>query len=615
MGVTRTGTVVVFFWLAGCTPLVQNDAGITPDAGGVDAGAPPVEDAGADAGTDAGTDAGISCAPGPVLTYYADSDGDGYGDPDASAMGCSVPSGFVDNDLDCDDSTDARSPDASEECNEVDDDCDDSVDERIWYRDGDGDGWGGDSTRDVCVQPSGYVARDGDCDDTRDTVFPGSTATEVPNDGVDTDCDGLDRCTDFTCDGLPDLVITVPSGLAIYENTGASSFTLAGSVAHAPRPRTVGAADLDGDGYLDLAVVVYTGSSSANHRVYWGSASGFSAASSTAIPDAGARSLAIGDLGGDAQLDLAIATYLGSGSVRPLTSAIYISEGRSFTRREVPSNATYSTEVADLNGDGHDDVIFSGWDLDGARVPLPMTHVYFGSASGVSSASIHAEVTAFGGVLDIDATDLDGDGYRDLVIANRDGASRVFPGAGTPGGAPSPSDYSDTQSLTTSRAANVALADLDGDGCADLAFPTLTSSQSVIYFGVREAGACTWPLSSVRGFETGITNRAMIADLNADGHPDVVFSGDTTRVYWGAPDGPRPSSVSSFATPSARSIVIEDFEADGFLDLVVVMAEGTTIYWGRDREPSLDVGRSGTLTVEDDASGVLSGETRGGGID
>jgi len=61
-----------------------------------------------------------------------------------------------------------------------------------------------------CTRPPGpdaIVSKEGDCVDTNAMVFPGSMATEVPGDGIDTDCDGIDACTDLNCDGRPDVAI------------------------------------------------------------------------------------------------------------------------------------------------------------------------------------------------------------------------------------------------------------------------------------------------------------------------------------------------------------------------------------------------------------------------
>ena len=62
---------------------------------------------------------------------YADTDGDGYGDPNGSQLACGdiVPPGFVTNALDCDDVSNTVNPEASELCNGIDDDCDGVVDE------------------------------------------------------------------------------------------------------------------------------------------------------------------------------------------------------------------------------------------------------------------------------------------------------------------------------------------------------------------------------------------------------------------------------------------------------------------------------------------------------
>ena len=129
-----------------------------------------------------------------ALTWYADDDGDSFGDLGSTTVACSQPSGFVTDATDCDDSDSAVNPDTSETCNGVDDDCDGTVDEdsasdaHSWYADNDSDGFGDPGLTVVtCAEPSGHVADSSDCDDTDATINP--DATELC-DGVDNDCDG-----------------------------------------------------------------------------------------------------------------------------------------------------------------------------------------------------------------------------------------------------------------------------------------------------------------------------------------------------------------------------------------------------------------------------------------
>ncbi len=140
-----------------------------------------------------------------AATWYADADGDGFGDAASTTAACDQPSGHVEDATDCDDGDASVSPGADELCNGVDDDCDGTVDEgeavdaSTWYIDYDGDGFGSDAyTADACDQPSGYVADNTDCDDYDASAFPGGT--EVC-DGADNDCDGTvdeDDATDAT---------------------------------------------------------------------------------------------------------------------------------------------------------------------------------------------------------------------------------------------------------------------------------------------------------------------------------------------------------------------------------------------------------------------------------
>ena len=128
---------------------------------------------------------------GVLLVFFADADGDGFGDGAAVVEACGLPEGAVLDDTDCDDADPEIHPDAPERCDGVDQDCDGEIDEDVvgvWYADGDGDGFGdAGAALDGCDPPEGHVADSTDCDDAQPASFPGNP--EVC-DGLDNDCNG-----------------------------------------------------------------------------------------------------------------------------------------------------------------------------------------------------------------------------------------------------------------------------------------------------------------------------------------------------------------------------------------------------------------------------------------
>jgi len=126
--------------------------------------------------------------------WFADADGDGFGDAEAAVVACEAPSAHVEDATDCDDAVAEVSPAADEVCDEVDNNCDGEIDEDTaldaltFYADTDADGFGdADSSVPACVVPSGFSADDTDCDDNDGSVYP--VAPELC-DGLVNDCEG-----------------------------------------------------------------------------------------------------------------------------------------------------------------------------------------------------------------------------------------------------------------------------------------------------------------------------------------------------------------------------------------------------------------------------------------
>ena len=143
---------------------------------------------------------------------------------------------------DCDDQDDSISPNMIEVCDGADNDCDSFIDEdadadgTLWYADSDQDGFGDDDVSQLsCVQPSGYVATGGDCDDSLSIVFP---ANIEQCDGVDNNCDGVLSDDELDLDG--DGYAACPSSSPWY---GASNIAVGDcdDSTHLISPRAAGA--------------------------------------------------------------------------------------------------------------------------------------------------------------------------------------------------------------------------------------------------------------------------------------------------------------------------------------------------------------------------------------
>ncbi len=137
---------------------------------------------------------GLTDEDATFVTYFADVDGDNYGDIFNDSIACFELEGYVINNEDCNDLNAEINPATSEICNDIDENCNIEVDEGLTiytlYADVDGDTYGNpDAAVDTCIETiAGYVNNSLDCNDTIATIYPG--ATELCN-YLDDDCDGL----------------------------------------------------------------------------------------------------------------------------------------------------------------------------------------------------------------------------------------------------------------------------------------------------------------------------------------------------------------------------------------------------------------------------------------
>ncbi|MDD2985669.1 MopE-related protein, partial [Flavobacterium sp.] len=135
-----------------------------------------------------------------AITYYADLDGDGFGDAANTVSNCTgLPVGYVTNNTDCDDNlllyedldSDGFGSLIFVACGGVTNNTD-SNDNLVTYIDADGDGYGSS-----VFAPTGVILN-GDCDDNNPAINPG--AIEICYDGIDQNCDGstTDGCSVIT---------------------------------------------------------------------------------------------------------------------------------------------------------------------------------------------------------------------------------------------------------------------------------------------------------------------------------------------------------------------------------------------------------------------------------
>jgi FG-GAP-like repeat len=398
---------------------------------------------------------------------------------------------------------------------------------------------------------------------------------------------------DFNRDGRPDLVAvgTTSQGgaqgvgnVTVLSGKGDGTFQTRVSYGVGQVPTSVAVGDLNGDGWLDLAVA------SSDGGIFMLLGNGDSTFRSVALdpgtgPPSNPPSIALGDFNGDGKLDLVVAdnssnvsVMLNSGASSS-SPATFVLVGEFFL-----GNTSSSLVVGDFNDDGKPDLATADNYSDSQGLQHNSVSISLGNGDGTFQPAVNYSTGT--GTPFLAAGDFNGDGKLDLAgisYGDYDASSQNYTGSivvllGKVGGAfQLPTNYP-TELPESGR--GLTVRDVNGDGKLDLVIDTRSTAGAFVLLGVGDGTFQT----AVRNDSAAPASYGAVGDFNGDGVPDLAEYGpEGISVSLGKRDGTfmaaRTYGTGGFLDANLEPIAM-DLNGDGKLDLITAVTDGYSVIVG-----------------------------------
>lgn len=364
--------------------------------------------------------------------------------------------------------------------------------------------------------------------------------------------------------------------------------------------------DYDGDGDPDLFVA----NQGEGAKLYRNEGAGIMVFASVVFDTAGVQGGTWADVDGDGDLDLAVAN-----ATRP--SLLLLNDQGSLGTVLRPfgdeNRRSVSVDWLDANRDGRPDALFSNHAAPGSDLWLNRGDATFERSTAPPFAADQPPARAAA------TSDLDLDGFPDLVVARPGAANGVWFNAGGTNFVAVPTNAPITEYVPPG-ATGVAVDYSFSNGRPNVFFASEGGTNQLWFQnadgGFHRGGA---------GEETGDARSAVWADLNNDGWLDLITLGRDNRLeFFAGGDGLELTRLGITAplpgfSNDLRSCAVADADGDGFLDVAsfssgiaasqLLLNTGNSNAWLRviPRGPSAPDGRGVKVAVFPYGGGVLFG--------